>query len=244
MKNFKNQDEIEYIVCYILDHMDVYADDWANPPRSNTYGISYYQLIKTLINNSTPETAKLLRCGEQTINRTIRKVLMPIFGQLNGGGQTWSHVLLDFAGYYTCSSCSITKKKEEFSFDKYNSNGIDSRCKECKSAYNKAYYKKPNAKDSHLKAYTKNYYKILERNQHYKGERSLRCVKWEDKELLTLFYKNCPEGYHVDHELPLKGELVSGLHVLANLQYITAEENMRKGNRVDLDAYNLKYYGS
>lgn len=42
--------------------------------------------------------------------------------------------------------------------------------------------------------------------------------------------------YHVDHIIPLKSDLVCGLHCLANLRVITQRENNQKCNKFDPDA--------
>ena len=61
-----------------------------------------------------------------------------------------------------------------------------------------------------------------------------RTPAWADLEAIKQFYLNCPKGYHVDHIVPLQGLNVSGLHVLNNLQYLTASENCSKGNKYDV----------
>lgn len=60
-----------------------------------------------------------------------------------------------------------------------------------------------------------------------------RTPAWADKLVIDMIYEDCPEGYHVDHIIPLQGELVSGLHTEWNLQYLPASENMSKGNRYE-----------
>jgi len=62
-----------------------------------------------------------------------------------------------------------------------------------------------------------------------------RTPKWLTKEQIDKIkeiYKNCPLGYDVDHIYPLQGELVSGLHVLENLQYLPSAENRSKSNKI------------
>lgn len=39
--------------------------------------------------------------------------------------------------------------------------------------------------------------------------------------------------WHVDHEVPLNGDTVSGLHVLGNLRVVRWRDNLLKGNRFD-----------
>lgn len=123
------------------------------------------------------------------------------------------------------------------------------------SAYNKAYHER-NAEilSADQKEYrTKNVEKWRAYNQkHYSNNRGAcvgrvrryqaakmeRVPSWADHVLIADIYKYAAimrehgVDCHVDHEVPLRGKLVSGLHTDSNLTVLLAEDNLRKGNRV------------
>ena len=80
-----------------------------------------------------------------------------------------------------------------------------------------AYHKKWRTKDA---GQTSAKYRATKRNQ---------TPPDADTKLMQKIYRNCPEGYEVDHKIPLsKG----GLHHQDNLQYLTIHDNRSKGSKI------------
>lgn len=65
----------------------------------------------------------------------------------------------------------------------------------------------------------------------YKATKLQATPQWADLDAIQQVYAMCPDGWHVDHIVPLQGQYVCGLHVAENLQHLPAPENIRKGNR-------------
>lgn len=65
---------------------------------------------------------------------------------------------------------------------------------------------------------------------HLRAVRKKQTPVWADKQAIKDFYLECPPHKHVDHIIPLRGKLVSGLHVHTNLQYLTKRKNLSKSS--------------
>ena len=119
--------------------------------------------------------------------------------------------LLHMYEYRACKKCNRILSIKDFRPNVSKSDGLNGQCKSCQSTATAA--TQP------------------QRQAVYKAVALQRVVPWSNLEEISKFYSKCPEGYHVDHIIPLQGGFVSGLHVLANLQYLTALENIQKSNK-------------
>lgn len=156
-----------------------------------------------------------------------------------------------------CKHCDKSKHLEEFYNDSRYVDGKFPWCKPCKLEYartNKVSQKwakrntqqaklikdryvvnnKDRVRASKRKWSKANKAQELAKCRKYQADKIQRIPKWITKDELRQiiwFYVNCPEGYHVDHIVPLRGKNISGLHCLANLQYLPAHENYTKSNK-------------
>jgi len=69
-----------------------------------------------------------------------------------------------------------------------------------------------------------------EKVMRYRARKRSQTPEDADLAAIRKIYLNCPDGYEIDHIIPLsKG----GLHHQDNLQYLTRSENASKGNKLD-----------
>lgn len=77
--------------------------------------------------------------------------------------------------------------------------------------------------------YHRNADRYKEKARRRERDLDKRSFKHERKEIESI-YTNRPDGYEVDHDIPINHELVCGLHCVANLQYLTIKDNRDKSN--------------
>lgn len=204
-----------------------FAKAWSTYPA-----ITVGQVIDAVIQHNTgPDAIKSLGRGARTFNEGMKKLFPEVY--LAGRAQTWRWWLLKNSDYKKCTKCSAFKLKTEFNKDAGNADNLAGYCRDCAKIRSATHYKSN-------PEYYKNY--LAEHQPEQKARTAKRrsailerTPKWSQPDEILEFYRNCPEGYHVDHYYPLQGETVCGLHVLENLQYLTAKENLSKGNKMPED---------
>jgi hypothetical protein len=152
-----------------------------------------------------------------------------------------------------CKTCNVEKPIVDFY--KHNCG----HCHTCKSCYkirannwaksNKekrlAIVKKSRTKTTVWKKYKNNWKSVNGQSAEARAIRLQRIPKWATKEDLWLIReahllarvreKVTGFKWHVDHIIPLKGSLVSGLHLPDNIQVIPAIMNIRKNNLFEIN---------
>ena len=73
--------------------------------------------------------------------------------------------------------------------------------------------------------------KIKSRAAKYRATVRNAMPDWASIEQIETIYTNCPYGFEVDHIVPLQNEIICGLHVPHNLQYLPLSTNRSKGNK-------------
>ena len=135
------------------------------------------------------------------------------------------------------------EKRNEQSREWHNAN------KETANAKRRERYHNENAeirKAKRRKHYLENKNVYLSRSSSYKKHVKQATPSWSNLEYVKDIYLNVREAeelfnkigldwkFHVDHIIPLRGKLVSGLHVEDNLQVLSAKENLSKNNRYEV----------
>ena len=84
----------------------------------------------------------------------------------------------------------------------------------------------------HTKYISENRGKMAAHENKRRASKLMATPSWSEADQIRLIYARSAQlGLEVDHVVPLYNDLVSGLHVHANLQLLAASCNRSKGNR-------------
>lgn len=184
-------------------------------------------LVALVTFGSIKKAAEYLLMTDSKLENIVRRKVKPLFIDKQSN-EKWDNYLLSKLHLRKCRKCCSIKSILEF----YENNSCV-YCKACDRAHSAAYR---NNNIEAARAATKRHYinnkaDYLARNSARRAREKQALPAWTDLRAIRAFYNNRPEGFHVDHIYPLNSDWVCGLHVIENLQYLPAHENLAKGNR-------------
>lgn len=185
-------------------------------------------VINLLLEEKTlQEIASLL-----SINRgTLASMLKDIFPNKQSK-QTWLAYILLEVNMKLCSCCKDIISLDNFSPDK--SKGWHTMCKPCLYNYgsNRYFENKEQHREWNNNWRKNNPAAVKAIGAKRRARTKEATTKDADLELIKKIYSKCPDGYHVDHIIPLsKG----GLHHEDNLCYLKVADNLHKKDKLPED---------
>ena len=135
-----------------------------------------------------------------------------------------------------CNDCGIYKLKKEYYIDRSTSCGLTRNCKVCNSLRSKRYRQSLCGRNKKTEIQLR--YQKTDRGRAvdrangsaYRARKLNQTCECCSNEEFIKVYEDRPDGYDVDHIIPLnKG----GTHCVDNLQYLTIYDNRAKGDKLD-----------
>ena len=140
-----------------------------------------------------------------------------------------------------CTKCGVVKPLTEYRYRNKLKGSRHHYCNQCHSEYRNARYKNLTGEIERHQTKEWSSDNRDRKNAHKARRRSAKLKatpEWADQDAIKVIYAEAQRlqdllgiEFHIDHIVPLQGELVCGLHVENNLQVIPATLNLKKSNK-------------
>lgn len=143
----------------------------------------------------------------------------------------------------TCTRCNLVKNFADFARRSASADGLTAACRECINLDKWAKYRSDEAeRAATVSRVTRNRKAKFQLDPAYKRafhlwgstRKRTKIPPWVSiKDFVPVCQKAIRLGpeYELDHIIPIKGKLVSGLHVPSNLRVVLRTANQAKGNK-------------